>query len=103
MATLRPGLRLRSTVCETEVIVIRAPEGDLDVRCGGAPMVPLEEAGEPTGKPESPFDGGTLLGKRYALDDPALELLCTKAGAGSLSLGTDPIPTKEARPLPSSD
>lgn len=103
MATLRPGLRLRSTVCETEVIVIRAPEGDLEVRCGGQPLVPLEEAGEPEGKPEPPFDGGTLLGKRYALDDPPLELLCTRAGAGSLSLGEEPIPTKEARPLPSSD
>ena len=32
---------------------------------------------------------GTLLGKRYADAEVGLELLCTKAGKGTLSLGGD--------------
>ncbi len=46
---------------------------------------------------------GTLLGKRYGDRGPGLELLCTKAGEGSLSLGDEPLPLKDAKPLPSSD
>lgn len=54
-----------------------------------------------TGQPQPPFDSGTLVGKRYALE--GVELLCTKAGAGSLSLGETPIPSQDAQQLPSSD
>ena len=42
---LRPGSRLKSTVCDTEVIAVKGA-GDVDVTCGGAPMV---EAGTATG------------------------------------------------------
>jgi hypothetical protein len=100
---LRAGLRLASTTCETEAIVIRAPEGDVDLRCGGAPMAELGSGAPDNGPPVSPFDGGTLIGKRYAASDPAIEILCTKAGKGSLSIGDTPLPPKEAAPLPSSD
>ena len=34
---LKPGTRLRSQVDATEVIVIRAPDGDVVVACGGHP------------------------------------------------------------------
>lgn len=54
-----------------------------------------------SGEPGSPFDGGTLVGKRYELE--GVELLCTKAGAGSLSLGDRAITTQDAQQLPSSD
>ena len=46
---------------------------------------------------------GTLLGKRYGDEDLGLEILCTKAGEGSLSIGNVPLPVKGAKPLPSSD
>ena len=49
------------------------------------------------------FADGTQVGKRYADDEVGLEVLCTKAGSGSLSLGLDPLPVKGAKPLPSSD
>ena len=49
------------------------------------------------------FGDGTQVGKRYADDDLGLEVLCTKAGQGTLSLGIDPLPVKGAKPLPSSD
>ena len=100
---LEPGRRLASVACETEVIVIRAPAAEVDLRCGGRPVVALEEAPTERGAPTAPFDGGTLMGKRYAELQLGLEVLCTRAGSGSLSLGAEPLAPKEARPLPSSD
>lgn len=99
----KAGLRLSSAVCDTEVIVIKAPKEDVDLRCGGEPMVGLADASGRRGAPAAPHDNGTLIGKRYALADPALEVLCTKPGTGSLSIGDDALPAKEASPLPSSD
>jgi hypothetical protein len=99
---VKPGLRLRSAVCATEVIVVRAPKEDVDLRCGGQPMAPLGEGGS-TGSVDPRRAGGTLLGKRYEDGGVGLEVLCTKAGEGSLSLGDDPILQKDAKPLPSSD
>ena len=49
------------------------------------------------------FGDGTLMGKRFADDDLGLEVLCTKPGAGSLSVGDVVLPVKGAKPLPSSD
>ena len=42
------------------------------------------------------------MGKRY-VDDNGAEVLVTKAGAGTLSIGTTPLNMKEAKPLPASD
>lgn len=100
---LRAGLRLRSTVCATEVVVVRAPVGDLDLRCGGRPLMPMD-TDAPSGETMDPaHQGGTQLGKRYASEAFGVEVLCTKPGTGSLSVGDDPLPLKEAKPLPSSD
>lgn len=99
---LKPGTQMRSQVCATAVMVIRPGSGDIDLRCGGAPMS-ADDAAAP-GIPEPGLDGGSQLGKRYvAVDDVSLELLVTKAGAGTLSVGTEPLQLKEAKPLPSSD
>jgi hypothetical protein len=99
---VKPGLRLRSAVCGTEVIVVRAPGGDLDVRCGGQPMLPFDAA-MPVPGPSiaAGLDEGTLIGKRYG--DQDLEILCTKPGQGSISVGDEPLPVLAARQLPSSD
>jgi hypothetical protein len=99
---LKAGTRLKSTVCTTEVIVVRLPTGEVDVRCGGAPMIPIDQSAPP-GNVRASHSRGTQLGKRYADADTGLELLCTKAGEGSLSLGDRAILHKEAKPLPSSD
>ena len=99
---LKPGTRLRSQTCSAEVIVVRAPAGPVDLCCGGAPMVPVGDPVE--GRPiDAAHGSGTLLGKRYADDATGLELLCTKAGEGSLSLDGAPVLVKDAKPLPSSD
>ena len=99
---LKPGTRLQSTTCDTQVVVVKAPADDVDLRCGGQPMAAVDDPVERT----APADGraeGTLLGKRYAHDEAGLELLCSKAGEGSLTVGDEPIPLKEAKALPSSD
>ena len=100
---IRPGTRLESATCATQVIVVKAPKDatDVDVRCGGAPMRELGTGGDPVAMTG---DGDpTLLGKRYADDEFGLELLCTQAGDGALAVGETPLQVKGAKPLPSSD
>jgi hypothetical protein len=100
---LKPGTRLKSTTSTTEVIVVRSPASDVDLRCGGQPMVPYSDAAVAGAQTDPAHAAGTLLGKRYADADSGLELLCTKAGEDSLSLGDAPLHVKDAKPLPSSD
>ncbi len=100
---IKPGARFRSQVCDAEVIVIKAPSAEVDLRCGGFEML---TAG--TDRPEGltakeGFDAGTQLGKRYTDESGGLELLCTKGGTSSLSVGDVVLGIKDAKPLPSSD
>ena len=100
---LRPGLRLESATCDTQVVVVRAPKeaADVDLRCGGAPMRELGTGGERV--PISATGDATLLGKRYADEDLGLEVLCTQGGEGALAIEDAPLLVKGAKPLPSSD
>jgi hypothetical protein len=82
------------------VIVVRAPASDVDLRCGGKPMVAMNDPVDAS-EPDPAFSEGTQLGKRYSTDD--LELLCTKPGAGTLTVGEVVIGLKEAKALPASD
>ena len=96
---LKTGERLRSAADTTEVIVVRAPSEPVDLRCGGHPMVALDA--------EAPSASVVLLcsGSRRVSEDEGsgLEILCTKPGPASLSIGADPLHIKGAKPLPSSD
>lgn len=103
MPRLKAGTRLRSAVCTTEVMVIQAPADEVDVRCGGAPLLDLTAKPEPGAAPAANAAGGTQLGKRYVSAAGDLELLCTKPGAGTLALGDAALTIKGAKPLPSSD
>jgi hypothetical protein len=102
MATLKAGARLRSAVCDTQVMVIAVPAGDVALQCGGAPMLEAN-ADAPRGAIHPEHKNGTQIGKRYVNADGTLELLCTKPGEGSLSAGGAPLKLKEAKALPSSD
>lgn len=100
---LKAGARLRSSVCDAEVVAVKAPAGEIDLRCGGQPMVAVGDE-RPEGLSAEPgFDGGLLIGKRYTDASGELELLCTKAGTSSLSVGDELLELKDAKPLPSSD
>ena len=76
---LKPGLRLESATCDTQVVVVKAPRdaGDVDLRCGGEPMRELGTSADRLqiaggdGTPGGAADP-TLLGKRYADDDLGL-------------------------------
>ena len=102
MASLKAGTRVQSAVCNTEVMVVQAPDGDVDLRCGGAPMIELG-VDKPGGSVDAGAAGGTQIGKRYVDADGTIELLCTKPGDGALGLGDTLLTTKEAKALPSSD
>ena len=101
MVELRPGARFQSTVCATEVIVVKGT-GPAELTCGGAPMVAAGSA-ERAGAPSADASEGTLLGKRYGDGDETVEVLCTKAGDGSLALGGVALAVKVTKPLPASD
>lgn len=96
---MKPGTKLKSVVCDTEVMVIRG--GDAVVECGGAPMADERPAERKAVAPA--FAEGTKIGKRYVDAAGTVELLCVKPGKGSLSLGGVALVLKEAKPLPSSD
>jgi hypothetical protein len=103
---VKAGTRLRSAVCDTEVIVVRAPAGEVTLQCGGQPMTVIER-NAPGRAASAPLDpalaAGTQLGKRYVAAGSALEVLCTKAGAGTLTLGESALTVANSKPLPSSD
>jgi hypothetical protein len=96
---MKSGTKLKSAVCDTEVMVIRSAA--VVVECGGVPM--LEERPAERGTLEPGFARGTLIGKRYVDAAGSLELLCVKPGQGSLSIGGVPLQIKDAKPLPASD
>jgi hypothetical protein len=102
MATLKAGARFKSAVCDTQVMVIKAPAGDFDLRCGGAEML-APSATAPPGAALQAGGAETLIGKRYVNADESVELLCTKGGKGALSLNGTPLDVKQAKQLPSSD
>lgn len=96
---MKPGSKLKSQVCDTEVMVIRLGTGT--VECGGAAM------GED--KPAAPgvlsvdFASGSLMGKRYVDAAATFELLCVKGGKGTLAVNGMALTIKDAKPLPASD
>jgi len=94
---------LKSAVCTTEVMVVAAPEAEIELTCGGAPLLALGDSTQSGVEIAEGAAGGTLLGKRYVDAAGGLELLCTKPGIGSLAAGGKPLVLKGAKPLPSSD
>jgi hypothetical protein len=96
------GSRLKSAVCDTQVMVVSAPDREVELTCGGAPLVALD-ADASGGEPAADAREGTQIGKRYVDASGELELLCTKGGDGSLAADGEPLALKGAKPLPSSD
>ena len=103
---IKNGTRLQSQVCDTQVIVVRTAESLDDLCAGGFPMVSLDSQGEGAESSkfslDPEFSDGNLMGKRY-VDEAGAEVLVTKAGAGTLAIGTTVLTIKEAKPLPASD
>jgi hypothetical protein len=100
---INTGARYRSQVCETELIVVRPLTGDIDLSCGGHPLIDLKADPQPGLSLTEDAGTGSGLGKRYTDPSGQLELLVTKAGQGTLALGGEPLSLKQAKPLPASD
>ena len=100
---LKAGTRLRSAVCATEVMIIAAPAGDVNLTCGGEPLLELGKQAEAGKSPAEGHAAGTQIGKRYVDTGNTVEILCTKPGQGSLAIGGVALGIKGAKPLPSSD
>jgi hypothetical protein len=98
------GQTLSSVTDTTAVIVVRAPGADVEITCGGKPMVD-QKAGAPLELiPADPaFAQATKLGKRYENAAATIELLCTKGGTSSLAVDGEILAIKSAKPLPASD
>ena len=96
---MKPGTRLKSQVCEAEVMVIRHGTGQIE--CGGTPMG--EEKPASPGATDADFSGGAVVGKRYVDAAGPFELLCVKAGKGTLAVDGVVLSVKDAKPLPASD
>lgn len=101
MVELKPGARFQSTVCTTQVIVVKG-DGDAELTCGGAAMVAAGTA-EISGEPAPDAAEGTLLGKRYTNPDGTVELLATKGGEGSIAVSGTLLSVAEPKTLPASD
>ncbi len=99
---IKNGTRLQSQVCDTQVIVVRSADSLDDLRAGGAPMIPVGDDKASDLTLDESLSDGNLMGKRY-VDENGAEVLVTKAGAGTLSVGTTALTVKEAKPLPASD
>lgn len=102
MSLVKPGARLKSTVCDTEAMVIKY-SGDAEISCGGQVMIDAKADSADKGTLNDALAAGSLVGKRYVDADDTMELLCVKPGAGSLSVGDTLLVEKSAKSLPSSD
>ena len=98
---INPGVKLSSAVCETQIMVLRAPKEPLEISCGGAVMLQTNAIGD--GEIDPDHAGGTLIGKRYVDADETMEFLCTRAGKGSLAVNGKALVVKQPKALPSSD
>jgi hypothetical protein len=99
---VKAGTRLKSQVCDTQVIVVKSADSLDDLRAGGVPMVPLGESAAPPEVLNTTLADGNLVGQRY-VDEHGAEVLVTKAGLGTLTVGNAKMSLKQAKPLPASD
>jgi hypothetical protein len=102
MAVWKAGSRLKSAVCSSELMIVVAPAGDVNLTCGGAPVVELT-ADAPAAEIDPDQKSGTQMGKRYTSEAGDIEILCTKPGDGGLAVDGTALEIKGAKPLPSSD
>ena len=96
---MKPGTKLKSTVCDTEVMIVRTSGAVIE--CGGSPMADERPAERSAINPA--FAQGTKIGKRYVDAGGTVEVLCVKPGQGSLSIAGVALILKDAKPLPASD
>jgi hypothetical protein len=99
----KAGSRFRSAVCDTQMVVVRAPAEAGELTCGGHAVIGMDEEPDAAATIDPAHSDGTAMGKRYVDPDGTIEVLVTKPGAGSLALNDVALALKDAKPLPASD
>ena len=102
MMEIKPGSRWKSAVCDGQFVVVRPPATPGELHCGGALVRELADAAAAEAL-DPALAGGVLVGKRYTEAESGIEVLCAKAGKGSLSFDGRAMTPKDAKPLPASD
>lgn len=100
---LKPGARIISAVCTAELMTVKAPKVELEITIGGVATIASAQQRDGSTKIVEGCDGGTLMGKRYVDEADTIELLCTKAGVGSVAVNGEVLQLKDAKALPASD
>ena len=103
MAVFKAGMRLKSAVCASQIMMVVAPARDVALTCGGVPVVELSAPDGSGGAIDPGHKQGTQMGKRYTNAAGDIEILCTKPGEGGLAVDGEILAVKGAKPLPSSD
>jgi hypothetical protein len=103
MATLKAGARVKSAVCKSELMLIAVPDQEVQLTCGGVPVIDLKDDAPAGAEIDADQKQGTQMGKRYTNEAGDIEVLCTKPGEGGLAVGGVALAVKGAKPLPSSD
>jgi hypothetical protein len=99
---LKLGSRWKSQVCTAEAVLVRAPQSAGAPQCGGEDMLPSGSTGE-TSAPRPGFDTGCQIGKRYKSEAEGIEMLCVKAGQGTLGFNGIALTLVPSKQLPASD
>lgn len=101
---MKAGSRFRSTNSTVEIIVVKAPAGEPELTCAGAPMEPASGPKVAGSTPEgAPEDDVLLVGKRYVEAENGIEALCTAAGLGPVCINGQRLTLAQPKLLPSSD
>lgn len=103
MNMLKAGTRLKSAVCDAEVMVIKVPAGECQLNCGGHPMIAMAAARDASTALPAAEESACLVGKRYTDAEGKIEVLCTKGGKGAITANGQALSVKQAKTLPSSD
>ncbi len=98
---IKAGMKLSSAVCQAQIMVLKVPDSELEITCGGSPM--SVNAVETKSAINPDLAGGLLVGKRYVDESESMEFLCTRGGDGTLQVNGVSLDIKQAKALPSSD
>ena len=97
------GQSLTSLVDATTLIVVRCPDADVKVLCGGHEMTTqAPPSPRPVASPDAAGEA-LLMGKRYTVEGLELELLCVRPGPYPVTVDGVTLVQKNAKPLPASD
>ena len=100
---LRPGQKLHSAVCDAQVVVVKAPPARSRSAAGAHPLLDDGQEADGAAALDPSLGEAPCSASATPTTSSGLELLCTRAGTGALTVDGRPLLIKGAKPLPSSD